>query len=412
MLIPTPAITRRRLLRWASEFPQVCWLDNCGSEIDQEGRIEWMLGVGAGSGITSWEEWQASRGSWIMGAIPYEWKSRSDERLQSAISPQIDWPEISGFVPDLLLIKLRNSDRLWVINNGIPGWEEAILAPDQAIIPTSAPDFQSNFSREKYIQTVKRLQQHIEEGDCYEINLAQCFSAEYEHPQPEQLFLDLIDVSPVPFAAYYKTGARHLISASPERFLQHRKGRLLTQPIKGTAPRSSNPMEDQQLIDDLRSSEKEQAENVMIVDLSRHDLNRFCAPWSVQVPRLFDIQSFPQVHQMVSTVEGRLDQQFTSMDALEGIFPPGSMTGAPKFKVMSLIDQYEGIGRGLYAGSVGYVTPSGDFDLNVIIRSLIYDEEASLLNYHVGGAITYDSDPEQEYEETILKAQAIRRIFS
>lgn len=390
----------------------MCWLDNCGSDIDTEGRVEWMLGVRAGAGITSWEEWQACKGSWIMGAIPYEWKSHSDARLQSALPPEIGWPEISGFVPDLLLVRLRDSDRLWVINDGIPGWEEALLAPEAPEVTASAPDFQSNFTREKYLQTVRRLRQHIEEGDCYEINLAQCFSADYAHPQPEQLFLDLIEVSPVPFAAYYKAGSRHLISASPERFLQHRKGRLLTQPIKGTAPRSTDPVEDQQLIDKLRASEKEQAENVMIVDLSRHDLNRFCATWSVQVPRLFDIQSFPQVHQMVSTVEGRLDQQFTPMEALGGIFPPGSMTGAPKYKVMNLIDHYEGIGRGLYAGSVGYVTPSGDFDLNVIIRSLIFDEEASRLTYHVGGAITYDSDPEEEYEETILKAQAIRRIFS
>lgn len=400
------------MLRWASQFPLVCWLDNCGSTIDQDGRIEWMMGVGAGKGIESWEEWQACQGSWIMGAIPYEWKSHTDSRLESVVPPQIDWPGISGFVPDLLLVRLRDSDRLWVIKNGIPGWEQAILTPVSSTLSTASPNFKSNFTRDQYLQTVKRLQQHIEEGDCYEINLAQCFSAEYEHPQPEELFLDLIEVSPVPFAAYYKTGSRHLISASPERFLQHRKGKLMTQPIKGTAPRAADPEEDQRMIDELRQSEKEQAENVMIVDLSRHDLNRFCEPWSVQVPRLFDIQSFPQVHQMVSTVEGRLDQQFSSMDAFEGIFPPGSMTGAPKFKVMQLIDQYEGIGRGLYAGSVGYITPSGDFDFNVIIRSLIYDDAASLLTYHVGGAITYDSAPEKEYDETILKAQAIRKIFS
>lgn len=371
-----------------------------------------MLGVSAGTGISSWEEWKTAQGSWIMGAIPYEWKSYLDDRLESETPPQIDWAEVSGFVPDVLLIRLRDSDRLWVIKNGLPGWEEAITADSDSPLPYSAPAFQSNMPRKQYLSTVRQLQQHIEEGDCYEINLAQCFSAAYDHPQPEELFLDLIEVSPVPFAAYYKADDKHLISASPERFLQHRKGRLITQPIKGTAPRSTDPEEDRQLIDKLRQSEKEQAENVMIVDLSRHDLNRFCEPWSVQVPRLFDIQSFPQVHQMVSTIEGRLAPQFSSLDALEGIFPPGSMTGAPKYKVMQLIDQYENEGRGLYAGSVGYVTPSGDFDFNVIIRSLIYDDAASLLTYHVGGAITYDSDPEKEYDETILKAQAIRKIFS
>lgn len=373
-----------------------------------------MMGVSDGPGLNNWAEWKDSQaaGNWIMGALPYELKGQKDQRLTSAIPPDVQWPTIPGFVPKLLLVCLKGSDRVWILRNELPGWEQALDTPasEDDILPV--PDFQSNFSREQYVRTVDLLRDHIREGDCYEINLAQRFTSKYQHSSPWQLFEALIGVSPVPFATYFRHGDLHLISASPERFLQHHHGQLLTQPIKGTARRGNDKQEDQELIAALRTSKKEQAENVMIVDLSRHDLNRFSLPHTVSVPHLFDIQSFEQVHQMVSSVTGTLDPAFTSLQALEGIFPPGSMTGAPKFKVMQLIDKYEKTGRGVYAGSVGYLSPSGNFDFNVVIRSLVYDHQKNRLDYHVGGAITYDSDPELEYEETLLKAAAIRKIFS
>ncbi len=410
--VSIPSITRRRLLHWADQFPSVCWLDSCSHQLDPYGRFDWLFGVSRRSGFSSWEAWHQRRGDWVLGALPYEWKSAQDPRLASGRPADIEWPGTPGFTPELLMVKLRNSNRVWILKQGILGWEEALMSETPAIASPAPPAFRANFTRDQYIGAVQALREHIREGNCYEVNLAQMFSAAYSTPHPHRMFESLVDVSPVPFAAYLKSGSRHLISASPERFLQQRKGTLITQPIKGTAPRGGTPERDKALVSQLLASDKERAENVMIVDLSRHDLNRFCRTRSVKVPHLFEIQSFPQVHQMVSTIEGELRDDTDPLTALKGIFPPGSMTGAPKFRVMQLIDETEGIGRGLYAGSVGYLSPAGDFDFNVVIRSLIYDEAAERINYHVGGAITYDSDPVAEYEETILKAQAVRSIFA
>ncbi len=410
-LLTHPATDRQKLLLWASEFPYAISLNNCESTIDRYGRIEWMLGVGR-IGLSTWADWQQSKGQWILGALPYEWKSRADERLRSAIPPEIAWPELPGFVPELLLVQLRGSTRVWVLKDALEGWEAALSSP--LPLPTrvtSPPVFVPNFSRQDYLERVERLRQHIKDGDCYEINLAQTFSVGYHCEFPTELYHRLTAISPVPFASWFKWEDLHLLCASPERFLQHRKGQLLTQPIKGTARRGEDPRSDQAQIQHLQSSPKEQAENVMIVDLSRHDLNRLCKPHSVQVPHLFEVQTFPQVHQLVSTVVGGLTPGRDPIGALAEIFPPGSMTGAPKHRVMQLIDEVESQGRGLYAGSVGYLSPGGDFDFNVVIRSLVYDHRRQRLNYHVGGAITYDSDPAQEYEETLLKAAAIRGVF-
>jgi para-aminobenzoate synthetase component 1 len=216
----------------------------------------------------------------------------------------------------------------------------------------------------------------------------------------------------VPFAAYIRLRDWHLISASPERFLRRQGDLLVSQPIKGTAPRGATPAEDKTLAWQLRHSLKEQAENVMIVDLTRNDLNRCCETDSVRVPHLFEIQTFPTLHQMVSTITGRLRPGLGWQEILAMTFPPGSMTGAPKVRVMELIDAFEPGARGVYAGSVGYVTPAGDFDTNVIIRTLVYDRAAGHLCYQVGGAITYDSDPAQEYAETQVKAAVMRALFA
>jgi len=221
----------------------------------------------------------------------------------------------------------------------------------------------------------------------------------------------LTGVSPVPFASYLRWQDCYLICASPERFLQLRGDQLCSQPIKGTAPRGMTSAADAAHRAYLAHSEKEQAENVMIVDLTRNDLHRSCRTGTVTVPQLFEIQVFPQVFQLVSTVVGQKRPELSVPQVLANTFPPGSMTGAPKVMTLGMIDRYEPLGRGLYAGSVGYFAPGGDFDFNVVIRSLIYDAREQLLSYHVGGAITYDSDPQREYEETLIKARAIRKLF-
>ena len=278
--------------------------------------------------------------------------------------------------------------------------------------PTIISDFEANFSKENYIETIEKLQAHIKEGDCYEINLAQRFWAKAHSFSPAAVYAQLRKHSQVPFATFIKWEEKHLLCASPERFLKLNKNNIVSQPIKGTAARGKNTQEDMQYKAYLQNSLKEQAENVMIVDLTRNDLYRSTEINSVKVPYLFEIQSFSTVHQLVSTIVGKKRADITWANVIAHTFPPGSMTGAPKVRTAQLIDKYETVARGIYAGSAGYISPENNFDFNVIIRSIVYDKQQALLSYHVGGAITYDSVPEEEYAETLLKAAAIRQVLA
>jgi para-aminobenzoate synthetase component 1 len=214
-----------------------------------------------------------------------------------------------------------------------------------------------------------------------------------------------------PFSAMFNWGDKYLMSASPERFLKKKGNKIISQPMKGTAPRSANPAEDSEYRERLRTSEKDRAENVMIVDLVRNDLARSCKPGSVQVDELFGIYTFPQVHQMVSVVSGELQNDMHPVDVIKHAFPMGSMTGAPKVMAMRLIEEMEESRRGMYAGSIGYFTPDMDFDFNVVIRSILYNDTTKYISIHSGGAIVFDSDPEEEYKECLIKVKGLRDIF-
>jgi len=272
--------------------------------------------------------------------------------------------------------------------------------------------FQLNISKDKYLQTVDRLREHIAAGDCYEINFCCEGFSKNETIDPLQVFIRLNEVAPAPFAAFYRHDERYMMCASPERYLYKQEGKIVSQPIKGTAKRSVDEKMDEANKAFLKSSVKEQAENVMIVDLVRNDLARSCEVKSVRVEELCGIYSFPQVHQMISTVSATLAPGSPFTNAIKYSFPMGSMTGAPKIKVMELIEQYERTARGLYSGCVGYISPRSDFDFNVVIRSLFYNKKGKYLSYQTGGAITFDSDPELEWEEMRLKALAMEKIFS
>jgi para-aminobenzoate synthetase component 1 len=409
---------RRRLLAWLSRFPYASWLDSCGTDIDRYGRYQWLAGAATAQAprLTLWRDLPSAAGRWWLGALPYELKNRLEPQLHSQHAPLVAWPELAMFAPEILiewphqshLLQLRSHDPCWLDQA-----EALIMGDDQPASPLATPPplFRAQLDRDQYLRLIERLQAHIREGDFYEINLAQAYLADYQLADPATTFLDLLDISPVPFGAFLRFDQRYLLCASPERFLQLHQGQLCSQPIKGTAPRGATPAEDEAHRAYLSHSEKEQAENVMIVDLTRNDLHRSCETGSVSVPYLFDIQAFPQVFQLVSSVIGRKRSDVPWHQALAHAFPPGSMTGAPKVKTLEMIDHYEPVARGLYAGSVGYLSPAGEFDFNVVIRSLIYDAARAQLSYHVGGAITYDSDPAQEYEETLIKARAIRRLF-
>lgn len=265
--------------------------------------------------------------------------------------------------------------------------------------------------RETYLKQVSRVIEEIRCGQVYELNLCVEHLARSAKLDDLSAFEQLIAVSPVPFAAWFRCGDFRLCCASPERFL-HRNGTILrSQPIKGTRPRSADPEQDRRLAEELRNSEKERAENVMIVDLVRNDLSKHCLPGSVEVEELFGIYSFQQVHQMISTIRGKMEDPTRWVEAVKGLFPMGSMTGAPKVSAMQLIEALENSRRGWYSGSIGYQLPDGDFDLNVIIRSLVYNQKDSVLSYMAGGAITWDSKPEDEWEEIQAKTSAIRRVL-
>jgi para-aminobenzoate synthetase component I len=223
--------------------------------------------------------------------------------------------------------------------------------------------------------------------------------------------LHLNAISPTPFSGFFKLKDRYILSATPERFLCKRGNKLISQPIKGTAKRSADLAEDLRIKAALKVNIKEQSENVMIVDLVRNDLTKSAVKGSVKVDELFGIYSFPQVHQMISTISCELDPTVDLIEAIRNTFPMGSMTGAPKIKAMELIDQYERSKRGVYSGSFGCISPTGDFDFNVIIRSILYNAEEQYLSFQVGGAITYAANAEEEYEECLLKASAIMQVL-
>ncbi|MFD2933367.1 aminodeoxychorismate synthase component I [Spirosoma flavum] len=264
---------------------------------------------------------------------------------------------------------------------------------------------------EEYQATVRRIQAYILAGDVYELNYCIEFFSENVQLDPLAIYHALTTRSPMPFSSFLKIGDRYVMGASPERFLKKVGRKILSQPIKGTIRRGQTPEEDASLRAQLLNSEKERAENLMIVDLVRNDLARSAETGSVHVDELFGIYGFQQVYQMISTVSATLRETVSWAEAIRNAFPMGSMTGAPKIRAMELIDELEVSRRGVYSGAIGFVTPDGDFDFNVVIRTLLYDVQSQYASFSVGSAITYDADPAQEWDECLLKARAIREVL-
>ena len=267
----------------------------------------------------------------------------------------------------------------------------------------------SNFTREEYLRAIRRAKDYIAAGDIYQANLSQRLHAKLAS-NPLALYRRLATENPSPFAAYLETPEAAIVSCSPERFLQVRGQEVETRPIKGTRPRGATPEEDARLAAELLASEKDRAENVMIVDLERNDLGRVCEYGSVHVPELFAVESYATVHHLVSTVRGRLRPGTTAIDCLREAFPGGSITGAPKVRSMEIIEELEPTRRGVYTGAIGYLCFSGDMDVNIVIRTVIVKD--SVAYFQVGGGIVADSDPEAEYQETIDKGQALARALA
>ncbi|WP_305856127.1 aminodeoxychorismate synthase component I [Balneatrix alpica] len=292
-------------------------------------------------------------------------------------------------------------------------WRQRLLQPTAPALPTASFQlnraWQSNLSRADYGKRFRRIQEYIRSGDCYQVNLAQRFQAPYQG-DTWQAYLRLRQAAPTPFAAYLPWQGGDVLSLSPERFLQVRELQVETKPIKGTRPRAQDPRIDQENAQALLHSPKDRAENLMIVDLLRNDLGRSCIIGSVKVPKLFAIESYPNVHHLVTTISGRLQRSQDRVPLLKGCFPGGSITGAPKVRAMEIIEELEPHRRSLYCGSIGYLSLNGQMDTNISIRTLIAHQQQ--LYCWAGGGIVADSDEEAEYQETLSKVgnllQALR----
>lgn len=266
-------------------------------------------------------------------------------------------------------------------------------------------------TKEKYISTVNKLKSHIQKGDIYEINYCITFEANDVKIDPLNIYKKLNAISEAPFSALVKLDDKYIISASPELFLSKRGNKLISKPIKGTIKRGPTTEEDLKLKTELLNSIKERTENVMIVDVTRNDLSRLAKKGTVTVEKLYDIESYKQVHQMVSTVGCELKKNISFDDIIRATFPMASMTGAPKIRAMELIDDVEVYSRGPYSGCMGFIKENGDFELSVLIRSIFYNESKKYLSFSVGSAITAMCDPEKEYEECLLKAAALKKVL-
>ncbi|ATA93144.1 aminodeoxychorismate synthase component I [Capnocytophaga canimorsus] len=355
---------------------------------------------------------------YIFGHLSYDLKN-DVENLQSENFDGLKFPELYFFQPQKIVFFQKD----YLIFSYLENVSEEIDSDFEQICTFSEEsiykhtDFSqkrqvsARISKENYVQQVEKMQKHIARGNIYEANFCQEFYVEDVDIEPLFVYEKLNNISEPPFASFLKFDGKYVLSASPERYLQRKGNVVISQPIKGTARRSENQEEDRKLCLDLEQNPKERSENVMIVDLVRNDLSLYAEKASVKVTELCKPYTFKQVHQLISTIETRVKEGTHSVDVIRSTFPMGSMTGAPKISAMQIIENLEATKRGAYSGAIGYFTANNDFDFNVVIRSILYNSENKYLSFSVGSAITAQSVPQKEYEECLVKANAMRKVI-
>lgn len=424
-MIVHQALSSQRLLAYAeTHFDTYCYLN--GNNISYpHGAFPRLIGLGVEEehlAVTeadfSWKEMngfiQKHQGKHIFSYINYGLKNHVEQFSERSTDP-LAFPLIHLYVPRYLFVQEKHQS--WkAFDKKSEELLQALLAePNQhSFIPplakVSAPVAQ--FSYDEYLATIHRIKTELAQGNIYEINFCNSYSGTYQNLNYGSLYEELNAISPMPFSALYKHKEHVLLSASPERFIQRKHNQLVSQPIKGTAARLSHAEDDRKQKQDLEQSLKERTENIMIVDLVRNDLSKVCVGGSVIVEELCKVYTFEKVHQMISTITGEIEKKDLHFsELLQALFPMGSMTGAPKLKAMQLIDELEKEARGLFSGTVGYFQPNGDFDFNVIIRSLLFNEKKGIYKFHAGSAITMASDAELEYQECDVKTLPIRLLL-
>ncbi|WP_047247830.1 anthranilate synthase component I family protein [Maribacter thermophilus] len=412
------------MLVWAQQFDEAVLLDS-NQHASRYHSYEAILAVEGLTGISTdsygafddLKEYQQQTNDWIFGYLSYDLKNDT-EKLVSGNYDGLEFPELYFFQPKKI-IKVKGDKvefcYLNMVSDEIDSDLKEILdintLPKEERKEKEGIKIKMRIFKDEYFKRLKEILSSIHKGDIYEANFCQEFYAENVSMDPLGTFTKLNTISKAPFAAYLKIFDKFLLCASPERYLKRSGNKIISQPIKGTAARSSSLKKDRELKENLASDTKERSENIMIVDLVRNDLSKNALKGSVVVEELCKVYSFEQVHQMISTIACEVESTENPVDIIENTFPMGSMTGAPKISAMEIIEKMESFKRGLYSGAVGYFAPNGDFDFNVVIRSILYNETKKYLSYAVGSAITAKSVPEKEYEECLLKAKAMRQVL-
>ena len=422
--IEDPIQFKQLALTWSQQFREVIFLDS--NDYPQEySTYDCILAVDAFTSIKTdyqnafedLKQYQQASKDWLFGYLSYDLKN-DIEVLQSNNFDGLDFPDLFFFQPKKIFLLKGNQLEIQYLNMCDDEVDEdfeeislQILDFEAQSVTPSAVKVQQRISKENYLEKATKILEHIHRGDIYEANFCMEFFAENAVINPLEKFLRLNKISKSPLAVYFKNHKQFLLSASPERYLKKQEEFIISQPIKGTAKRFLDPIEDERSKKELASDPKERAENIMVSDLVRNDLSRTAQKGSVKVEELCGIYSFEQVHQMISTITSKLDSKHTVVEVIKTTFPMGSMTGTPKVSVLKIIEELEETKRGLYSGAVGYFTPNGDFDFNVVIRSILYNQEKNYVSFSVGSAITSQSIPENEYEECLLKAKAMREVL-
>ena len=412
---------RNRVLNLASGYSQFVVLDSCAYYTFENSKVNYQLVAGLGvhrfvsseqnaiETLNSFLKDKSNTPFWKFGMLCYDLKNEI-EHLNSFNPDSINFPLLYFFIPEIILVLKEDSIEIdcytenqiaenifaQLMSDGNTVVSEITNENIEAVLPSSTD----------YCKVIDIIKHHLHRGDIYEMNyciqlLRQC------NIDPLNVYKRLTHYSPAPFSCFARLNNHYLACTSPERFIAKEGTRIFSQPMKGTSKRSTDRAEDTHLKEQLSQSEKERAENVMIVDLVRNDLSRIAKRGSVKVDELFGVYTFPRVHQMVSTVSAELREEISFAEIIKAMFPMGSMTGAPKVRALQLIEELENFKRGIFSGSIGYINPDNDFDFNVVIRSIIYNTETNQLSIPVGSAITAKSDAMQEYDECILKAQGM-----
>ncbi|WP_152286978.1 anthranilate synthase component I family protein [Flavicella marina] len=417
-----PTLFKRQLLDWSQQFETLVWLDS-NEHQEKYAEHEAILAFEPNTSIkTSYKNafdklktYHDKTKDYLFGYLGYDLKNDIED-LNSNNRDVLDFPDLFFFQPKKIIFISGHSITFEYLTNvaeEISADYEKISSHEFRATTTNTVKTNINLRipKDTYIEKVNRILDNIHYGDLYEVTFCQEFYAENSTIDPLQVYSNLNKISKPPFATFLKQQNHFLLSASPERYLKKIGKKVISQPIKGTAKRSNSFSEDTKLKSNLEQDPKERAENIMIVDLVRNDLSRISEKGSTKVEELCGIYSFKQVHQMISTISTSSPIEAHPVDIIKNTFPMGSMTGAPKISAMEIIEKEEESKRGLYSGSVGYFAPNGNFDFNVVIRSILYNAKKKYISFSVGSAITSLATPEKELEECLLKAKAMREVL-